>query len=155
MNIRIRTATEPDAERVVALYEEFTQYLRELGDTASTQLTPDIYRRDGFGSNPAFFGLVAESDRDMIGYLLYHFGYDTEIAARVMYVIDLYVSRDFQSKGVGTLLMNHAQSICRDNRTVEMLWSVYKMNPKAHEFYKRFGAKKIDDLDYMYLEVTD
>jgi ribosomal protein S18 acetylase RimI-like enzyme len=155
MNIQIRTATESDAERVVSLYEEFTQYLRELGDNTCAQLTSDTYKRDGFGAEPAFFGLVAESNREVIGYLLYHFGYDTELAARVMYMIDLCVSSDFRSQGAGTLLMNRAQSICRDNRATEILWSVYKFNPKALEFYKRLGAKQIDDLDYMYLEVSD
>lgn len=72
-----------------------------------------------------------------------------------MYVIDLYISSNFRSLGAGRMLMEHAQSVCRDNGASEMLWSVYKWNPGAHEFYKRLGAKQIDDLDYMYLEVTD
>lgn len=86
---RTRIATATDAERVVALYDEFTRYLRRLGDTTVTHLTSDIYRRDGFGPNPAFFGLVAECDGEVIGYLLYHFGYGSELAARTMFVIDL------------------------------------------------------------------
>ncbi len=153
MSIRTRIAAATDAERVVALYEEFTRYLRGLGDTTDYQLTSDIFRRDGFGANAAFFGLVAESNSKVIGYLLYHFGYDAELAARVMYIIDLYVSEEHQMQGAGASLMTHAKSICRDSEAIEMVWSVYKLNPKAREFYERLGAELIDDLDYMYLKV--
>jgi len=153
MSIQIRMATATDAERIVALYKEFTRYLRGLGDAGEDRLTTDIYRRDGFGSDPAFFGLVAESNSKVIGYLLFHFGYDSELAARVMYIIDLYVSEEHRMQGAGAFLMAKAQSICRESEATEMVWSVYKVNPKAREFYERLGAELIGDLDYMHLKV--
>ena len=33
-----------------------------------------------------------------------------------------------------------------------MVWSVYKLNPKAREFYEHLGAKLFDGFDYMYME---
>ena len=63
MNIRIRVANEDAADQVVGLYREFTQYLQALGDSTDARLTAEFYRRDGFGENPAFFGLVAELER--------------------------------------------------------------------------------------------
>ena len=155
MNIRIRVATANDADQVVGLYREFTQYLQALGDSTDARLTAEIYRRDGFGENPAFFGLVAECENEVTGYLLYHFGYDTELAARVMYIMDLYVEERQRMQGAAALLMAHTQSICRDYGAIEILWSVYKLNPRAREFYEKLGGKLIDDLDYMYLEVGD
>ncbi len=123
MKIRVRTATETDAERVVDLYDEFAEYLRalEMGDDTEGNLTPEIYRRDGFGPHPAFFGLIAESEGEVIGYLLYHFGYDSELAARVMYIIDLYVSEKHRMRGAGASLMSHAQSICRNSDVMEIV----------------------------------
>jgi len=155
MSISIRAATAADAERVINLYDEFTQYLLALGveDDADCNLTPEIYRRDGFGPNPAFFGLIAESDGEVFGYLLYHFGYDTELADRVMYILDLYVTQAQRMRGAGASLMAHAKSICRDANATEILWSVYKPNQAARKFYQHLGAEIIDDLDYMYLKV--
>ena len=153
MNIRIRVANEDDADQVVGLYREFTQYLQALGDSTDARLTAEFYRRDGFGENPAFFGLVAELENEVVGYLLYHFGYDTELAARVIYIIDLYVTQRHRMQGVAASLMAAAESISRDHEVVEILWSVYKLNPRAREFYEKLGGKPIDDLDYMYLEV--
>ena len=66
--MRTRIATEDDAAAIVALYEEFSHYLRELGDKTEIRLTSEIYRRDGFGTDPAFYGLVAESENTLTGY---------------------------------------------------------------------------------------
>ena len=155
MSIRIRNALATDADGVIALSDEFTRYLHDLGDIADYKLTADIYRRDGFGSSPAFFGLVAETDSEVIGYMLYHFGYDAELAARIMFVIDLYVADGHRKQGAGASLMARAKSISRECEAIEIVWSVYKFNQEAHKFYERMGAKLIDDLDYMQLTVDD
>ena len=73
------------------LAREFQDYLRALGDCTEFVFTADTYLRDGFGSHPAFSGLVAELGGKVIGYLLYNFGYDTDRAMRLMWVIDLFV----------------------------------------------------------------
>jgi ribosomal protein S18 acetylase RimI-like enzyme len=155
MSISIRDATAADAQRVIDLYDEFNRYLSELGvgDGEDCNFTQELYRRDGFGPNPAFFGLIAESDGDVVGYLLYHFGYDTELADRVMYILDLYVTQAQRMRGAGASLMARAKSICHDADATEILWSVYKPNQAARKFYQRLGAEIIDDLDYMFLKV--
>ena len=155
MSIRIRVATENDADKIISLYEEFTQYLRALGDTTEARFTASTCRRDGFGENPAFHGLVAEFENQVAGYLLYHFGYDTELAARVIYVIDLYVAEHCRMQGIATALMTQTEAIAREHEASEILWSVYKLNPAARVFYEKLGGKHIDDLHYMYLQVGD
>ncbi len=154
MNFTIRAAVKSDAEQVAALEAEFAAYLRDLGDTTDSQFSAHAYRRDGFGLVPAFFGLVAQSNANLIGYLLYNFGYDVELAARTLTIIDLYVGEKYRRHGVGKALMTHAKQVCREIDIGELLWSVYKWNPSAHAFYKQLGAKDIADEDYMYLEVS-
>ena len=61
MDFTVRPAVESDADGVAVLMDEFGEYLRSLGDTIDCQFSAEIYRRDGFGSEPAFFGLVAQS----------------------------------------------------------------------------------------------
>lgn len=153
MKFSVRAAVESDAEQVAALSDEFSAYLRSLGDTTDFQFSADAYRRDGFGSAPAFFGLVAQSREKILGYLLYHHGYDVDFAARVLHVIDLYVREEYRMHSVGKALMGHAKQICKDNNIKEMIWSVYKSNSLAPPFYEQLGAKYITDLRYMYLEV--
>ena len=154
MSITIRPAAESDAERVGNLAGNFADYLRELGDPTNFQFTSETYLRDGFGLNPAFSGLVADSsDQGVIGYLLYHFGYDTDRAMRIMTIADLYVDTHSRSQGVGKALMNQAKSICQEREISEMTWAVYKPNQQARDFYLALGAKDIEDLDFMYQKV--
>lgn len=88
----IRAAAFEDAERIGKMAGEFADYLRSLGDDTDFKFDAAAYRRDGFGPNAAFAGLVAELDGALAGYLLYHFGYDVDRASRIMHVVDLWVA---------------------------------------------------------------
>jgi hypothetical protein len=93
----IRPAMKSDAHAIGILARQFADYLRELGDTTEFKLTAEAYLRDGFGSMPAFAGIVAE-EGSVIGYLLYHFGYDSDVATRTFHVADLYVERNARKR---------------------------------------------------------
>jgi GNAT superfamily N-acetyltransferase len=112
-----------------------------------------MVRRYGFGSNPAFAGLVAEVGGEAIGYLLYHFGFDADRACRTVHVIDLYVRESARRHGVARALMERAREICAAAGGGGLTWAVYKPNRLAAGFYERLGAAWIRDLDFMWWEV--
>ncbi len=153
MSLTVRPATESDAVQVASLSREFTSYLQTLGDPTDFRFSAETYKRDGFGPKPVFCGLVAETNSEIVGYLLYHFGYDADLAARILHIIDLYVAPEHRMFGAGKALMTEAQMICREENVREMLWSVYKPNKLARGFYDHLGAELIDDLDYMHIKV--
>lgn len=124
-------------------------YLRELGDDTQFEFTAQTYQRDGFGACPAFAGLAAELDDEVVGYLLNHFGYDTDRAMRLMIVIDLYVRETKRRRGIGEALMGAAAQICRDAGGRELIWSVFTPNKLAFRFYEHLGAKYIEGLKFM------
>src|SRR5262245_32335700 len=100
IKMKIRKATPDNAEAIAQLASDFHLYLRSLGDPTRFNFNAEAYVRDGFGPNPAFFGLVAEIEEKIVGYLLYHFGYDTDHSRRLAYVIDLYVDREYRGHGI-------------------------------------------------------
>ena len=134
--------------------EQFEEFLRQLGDTTQSRFTREFFLRDGFGSNRAFSGLVAESETGIAGYLLYHFGYDLDAAMRNLQIFDLYVEQGRRKLGVGRAMMQHAENVCREAGGRQIVWSVYKSNPSARRFYERLGARLIDDEDFMYLDIS-
>jgi ribosomal protein S18 acetylase RimI-like enzyme len=149
----IRPAFASDAQSIGDLARQFASYLRALGDLTDFKLTAEAYLRDGFGNTPAFAGLVAEDQGKVIGYLLYHFGYDSDRAARNMHIADLYVDRTARNQGIGRALMTRAASIARETNAEEMIWSVYQSNAIAATFYKKLGAQRITDVFFMKLGV--
>jgi len=150
----IRTATLDDAHCIGQLAKQFADYLRSLGDTTDFQFNTQAYLRDGFGPRPAFFGIVAELEGQVIGYLLYHSGYDTDYAVRLLHVVDLYVEERFRGRGVGRALMQEAATRGRQEGAKGLIWSVFSANRRAAEFYERLGARYVRGLDLMYLEIV-
>jgi GNAT superfamily N-acetyltransferase len=108
-------------------------------------MTYEILLRDGFGQNPAFKGILAESNEGIIGYLLYHQGYITDVAARTIQVIDLFVAKTARQTGIGTLLMQALIPICKDIGASLICTSVWKLNNNARKFYRKLGADLIEE----------
>ena len=99
MNIEIRRSTADDAQSIGRLAAEFQSYLRASATKQTSDWDGARYLADGFGEDPAFEGLVAEADSRVVGYALYHFGYDTERGQRLIYLIDRFVSQPFRRAG--------------------------------------------------------
>jgi GNAT superfamily N-acetyltransferase len=149
MALTIRPALATDARDIGNLAQQFAGYLRDLGDTSKFNLTAERYLQDGFGQQPAFAGIVAEDDGNVVAYLLYHFGYDSDTAARILHIVDLYVDRSKRRHGVGTALMRAAARIALAGGAVELVWSVCRPNTLAAQFYERLGAQPITELFFM------
>lgn len=150
---RIRACTPQDAPEIERLYRQSVAHLQSLGDTDDFLFGAEVYLRDGFGANPAFAGLVAEAGEHLVGYLLYEMHYDTDAAARTLFIVDLAVDEAARRQGVGRALMAAAASLCRSLGGSELVWAVYNKNQLAFDFYLSLGAKAITELTLMYLPV--
>ena len=155
MAFTIRPARADDAHSIGTLAKRFAEYLRNLGDTTDFKLTAETYLRDGFSSQPAFAGLVVEEGGNVFGYLLYHFGYDSDAAARVLFVADLYVDSNARRQGAGRALVKAAARIAREAGARELIWSVYQANELAAMFYEKLGAQRITDVFFMKLPADE
>src|SRR5262249_20722358 len=120
-------------------------------DQTEFKLNAETYLRDGFGEQSAFSGLVAEDGGRVIGYLIYHLGYDSDAAARNLHVVDLYVQEKARREQVGTVFMTAAARVAIKAGAEEMVWSVYNRNRLAASFYERLGAERITEVFFMKL----
>jgi len=150
----IRQSRIEDAESVGRMARAFADYLRGLGDETDFRFDAEAFRRDGFGPDRAFAGLIAEQDGKAIGYLHYCFGYDADAAERVIHIVDLWVEPQARGLGAGRALMRETARIGRDRNATLLFWAVYKPNRLAAGFYERLGARYLRDLDFMTIEVS-
>jgi ribosomal protein S18 acetylase RimI-like enzyme len=153
MTVTVRAIQREDAESIVGMTKEFGAYLISLGDRWDPKFTEEKFIADGFGTEPAFRGLIAEEAEKPLGYLLYTPTYDTDTARRGIFVIDLWVRPWTRRLGVGRKLMAAAADLARQHSGDFLLWSVYKPNTLARKFYDGLGGKETADLDWMVLKV--
>jgi ribosomal protein S18 acetylase RimI-like enzyme len=154
---KLRVADIKDTAAIGELMRESAAYYCSLGDASpfvtDTEAAIETYLRDGFGPHPAFEGLVAERDGEILGCLFYHHGYHPDDMARILYVIDLYVREDSRRQGIGRALMTRAATICRQLGGTQLHWYVWNRNESAFGFYERLGARRTRELTYMRLDV--
>ena len=153
MSLIVRPAALADAEPIGALVTEFQEYLRGLGDRTAFDFGAAKYARDGFGDDPAFSGLVAESAGEVVGYALYHSGYDTDYGCRLVYLVDLYVQAARRRQGIGEALFRAVADAGRSRGAAAMLWTVYRANANAARFYERLGARYVTDTHVMVVNI--
>ena len=151
--MKIREATADDAESISKLASEFHRYLAALGDPTSFHFNAETYRRDGFGENPAFLAIVAELEDKVVGYLIFHFGYDIDHSRRLVYVVDLYVDEAYRRRGIGKALMIHVGEAARAHGATSLWWGVYERNESARGFYESLSARYVKGVHFMSINV--
>lgn len=141
---RIRPTTPADGEAVAAMCAALGA---AEGQGITCHFTPDAFRRDGFGDDPAFACLIAELDGRPMGYALYCLDYDTDRMCRSVYLSDLYVESAARRRGVGRALMAAVAAAGRRQGARLMMWNVLRSNAPARRFYATVGEEIPDQIE--------
>ncbi len=139
--LTIRAARAADAIQLRAMIRELAEFERKLHWVT---ISADDLLRDGFGPNPKFRALVAESDGQMAGYALF-FGYYSSWAGPGLYLEDLFVREQFRGKGIGKALLTAVARVARDENGCALRWEVLGWNVKAIDLYQSLGAEFCDE----------
>lgn len=106
--------------------------------------TTEVVQRDGFGPDPACAILVGELGDQVVGYALFLPGYNSDLAARALFLVDLFVVETARGHGVGRALMAAVAAEAVRRGASCMLWGVRTANSEARAFYRRIGARDED-----------
>ena len=134
--MRVRPALPAEA----AILAEMANDLNEHVGVHGRPFTPERIRADGFGPRAAFTSLIAELDGAVVGYVFFSAGYNTDVAARSMWLHDLFVAPAARGHGVGHALMAAVAAETVRDGGVSLEWGVHAANAGALEFYRRLGA---------------
>jgi GNAT superfamily N-acetyltransferase len=134
--VRVRPA-RPDESAILA---EMANDLNDHIGIPGRPFTPERVRDDGFGPEAAFTPLVAELNGAVVGYAFFAMGYNTDVAARSMWLHDLFVAPAARGRGVGYALMAVVAAETVRGGGISLEWGVHPANAGALEFYRRLGA---------------
>jgi GNAT superfamily N-acetyltransferase len=141
MAISIRAATAADVPQILTFVRALAEYEREPDAVAATEAD---FLRDGFGPNPFYFCLIAESNEAPAGFALYFFNYSTWLGRPGLYLEDLFVLPGFRGLGVGKALLQRVAAIAVEKGCLRLQWEVLDWNKPAIDFYAAAGAEFLD-----------
>jgi GNAT superfamily N-acetyltransferase len=137
----IRKATAADVPQILNFIRALAAYEREPDAVTATEA--DLLR-DGFGTNPFYFCLIAEHDGQPAGFAFYFFNYSTWVGKPGLYLEDLFVAPEFRGCGIGKALLQAVAAIAVEKDCPRMQWEVLDWNTLAIAFYEAAGAEFMD-----------
>lgn len=138
MAVTIRRASERDVPAILALIRALAEYERQPDAVVATE---EDLLRDGFGPSPSFHVLLAEHDRQTVGFAFYFFSYSTWRGSRSLYLEDLFVRPEHRRRGAGLALMRELAREALARGCPRFDWQVLDWNTPSIAFYERLGAK--------------
>ena len=140
--LTLRFAEASDADLILRLIRELAEYEKLSHDVV---VDVDTIRESLFGEGAVAEAVIAEYEGDAVGFAVFFHNFSTFVGRRGMYLEDLYVNPDFRGRGIGETLLSFVAKLAKDRGCGRIEWSVLDWNEPAVGFYKKLGARAMDD----------
>ncbi|HKB10598.1 MAG TPA: GNAT family N-acetyltransferase [Vicinamibacterales bacterium] len=141
-SLRIERATERDVPLILRLIKELAEYERMSGEVVATEAG---LRETLFGDRPSAEVVVGYAGDEPAGFALFFHNYSTFLGKPGLYLEDLFVVPKFRGRGYGKALLTHLARLAVERGCGRFEWSVLDWNEPAIGFYKKLGARPMED----------
>lgn len=141
-DLTMRPATSSDAPLILQFIRELAEYERAPNDAVATE---EELRAVLFGARPAAEVLLAFAKEQPVGFAVYFFNFSTWLGRPGLYLEDLFVRPETRGRGYGRALLQRLAQIAQERGCGRMEWAVLNWNDPAIQFYRKLGAKPMDD----------
>lgn len=149
MSLTIRAATSADLPLIAALIRELAEYERLAGEV---RFDPAVLGEMLFGQKPFAEVVIGESHGVAQGFALFFHNFSTFEGRPGLYLEDLFVRPDARGCGLGKALLAHLASLAVGRGCARLEWSVLDWNEPAIGFYRKLGARAMDEWTVMRLD---
>ena len=138
----IQPAQLSDLPIILQLIRDLATYERAPNDVSATE---DQLRRVLFGEKPSAEVLIAREGGEAVGFAVFFHNFSTWLGQPGLYLEDLFVKPEKRGQGFGRALLQHLARIAHDRGCGRMEWAVLDWNDPAIQFYRKLGAKPMDE----------
>ena len=141
-DFEIRAAVVEDVPVILELIRELATYECAPNEVTATeeQLVEVL-----FGEKPVAEVLLAFEGKSPVGFAVFFLNFSTWLGRPGLYLEDLFVKPENRGKGYGRALLVDLAKIARDRGCGRMEWAVLNWNDPAIQFYRKLGAKPLDE----------
>lgn len=148
MNFSLRKAVKSDCRAILELIKELATFEKE---PEAVIVTVEDLERDGFGENPLFKVIVAETETEIVGMAFYYYRYSTW-KGKTIHLEDLIVKQKARGKNVGSALYKELLKEAYKQNVKRVEWVVLDWNTPARDFYIKSGAKILDGWETVQMD---
>ena len=141
-DLQIRRGTAADIPLILQLIRQLADYERAPNDAVATG--PQLHEVL-FGEKPAAEVLLAFANDEPVGFAVYFFNFSTWLGRPGLYLEDLFVKPEARGKGYGRALLTRLAAVAQERGCGRMEWAVLDWNEPAIQFYRKLGAKPMDE----------
>jgi GNAT superfamily N-acetyltransferase len=138
----INSATVTDVPILLAMIRELAEFERL---TQELEVTADSLRAALFSERPVAAALLARVDGFPAGYAVYYHTFSTFVGRPGIFLDDIYVRPEFRKRGIGRALLEAVAKIGVEIGGGRFEWIALRWNENAFRFYRRLGAKVMDE----------
>jgi len=142
IDFKIRSARVADVPIILQLIRDLATYERAPNEVwATEEQLVDVL----FGKKPAAEILLAFENETPVGFAVFFHNFSTWLGRPGLYLEDLFVKPEKRGKGYGHALLVDLAKIARDRGCGRMEWAVLNWNDPAIQFYRKLGAKPMEE----------
>jgi GNAT superfamily N-acetyltransferase len=140
--LRIERATARDVPLILRLITDLAEYERMSDEVVATEAG---LHATLFGPQPSAEVIIGYAGDEPAGFALFFHNYSTFLGKPGLYLEDLFVVPKFRGRGYGKALLVRLAKLAVERDCGRFEWSVLDWNEPAIGFYKKLGARPLDD----------
>lgn len=146
----IKAATTEDVPLILSFIKELADYEKLLHEVVATE---DILKETLFGDHAHAEVIIGYLNQVPVSFALYFHNFSTFLGRPGIYLEDLFVKPGARGKGIGQKMLAYLAFLAKSRKCGRLEWWVLDWNETAIGFYKRIGAKAMDE--WTVYRVTD
>ena len=151
MTISIRPATPADLPLIAQLIRDLAEYEKLAHEVRFDEA---VMGAKLFGARPYAEVVIGELDGAPQGFALFFHNFSTFEGKPGIYLEDLFVRPEARGSGLGKALLSHLAMLAVELDCARLEWSVLDWNEPAIGFYKKLGARLMDEWTVMRVDGT-
>lgn len=149
MTLSIRPAVPDDLPLIAALIRDLAVYEKLAHEV---RFEPAVLASHLFGERPMAEVVIGEVDGAAQGFALFFHNFSTFEGKPGIYLEDLFVRSEARGAGLGKALLAHLAALAVQRGCARLEWSVLDWNAPAIGFYRKLGARPMDDWTVMRVD---
>ncbi len=138
----IRPATRDDVPLILQFIKELAEYEKLAHEVVATE---ELLTETLFGAKPGAEVVLAYADGKAVGFALFFHNFSTFLGRPGLYLEDLYVKSEMRGSGIGRKILAYLAHLAKQRNCGRFEWWVLDWNKPAIDFYRKLGAKPMDE----------